>query len=157
MKHLAQFDFVRPRWPREDPRIAEFYESTAYVNGLAEAHPGFIWRQKDEDTVLAERLWGAGVLYTLSVWKDVESLKHFLYKTPHLGYLKRGREWFFPIDQPRVVLWWIDANHRPTLSEASARLRLLTAHGPSHEAFDLRQAFDAFDLKQSFASQILPL
>jgi hypothetical protein len=142
MHCLAQFDFVRPRWRPEDPRIAEFYQSTAYVNGLAEAHPGFIWREKKEDAAAAEKLWGEGVLYTLSVWRDVESLRHFLYRTPHIKYLKRGPEWFLPIVEPRTVLWWIDVDHRPTLDEASARLGHLRAHGPSHKAFDLTHSFD---------------
>jgi Domain of unknown function (DUF3291) len=141
MNHLAQFDIVSPRGPRSDPRMADFYDATDYVNGLAESHPGFIWREREEDSEQAQKLWGAGILYTLSVWKDVESLKHFMYKTPHLKFLHRGPEWFLPIDQPRVVLWHIGADRLPTLAEASAKLRHLRAHGSTAEAFDLRTSF----------------
>lgn len=141
MQYLAQFDIVVPKWPRGDARIAEFYESTAYVNRLAETHPGFVWRESEEDICLAEKFWGGGVLYTLSVWKDIESLKHFMYNTPHVSFMKRGAEWFRPISQPRVVLWWIAAGHCPSLDEASAKLRHLRMFGPSFEAFDLKHPF----------------
>jgi len=115
-----------------------FYASTSYVNDLAEQHPGFIWRETEEDQQLLVELWGEGFLYTLSLWKDVESLKDFLYNTSHKSFMRRGREWFEPILRPRVVLWWVEQSHVPNLREAHTRLTRLYEVGPSHDAFDLR-------------------
>jgi len=65
MAILAQFDLVKPRFSKDDPRMEGFYSSTQYVNGLAEHHPGFIWRESNEDQKRLEELWGEGYLYTL--------------------------------------------------------------------------------------------
>ncbi|MDP5164233.1 MULTISPECIES: DUF3291 domain-containing protein [Pseudomonas] len=115
-----------------------FTESVNYVNSLAESQPGFIWREKYEDKKLVQELWGEGFAYTLSLWQDTESLKSFLYRTPHAEFIRRGKEWFLPIKHPRVVLWWVPEGHIPTLSEAHERLELLYEHGASDLAFDLR-------------------
>lgn len=140
MAILAQFDLVKPKYPKADPRMEGFYSSTAYVNGLAESHSGFIWREVNEDQKLLDELWGDGYLYTLSLWKSPAALKDFLYKTPHNEFRLRGAEWFLPITKPRVVMWWVDDNHIPTLHEAHDRLQLLHEIGPSREAFDLKSS-----------------
>ncbi|QXH51088.1 DUF3291 domain-containing protein [Pseudomonas fakonensis] len=139
-RRLAQFDLVKPKFPKEDSRMEEFYASTGYVNGLAEQHPGFIWRETEENQQLLDQLWGEGYLYTLSLWKDVESLKAFLYETPHKTFMQRGREWFDSVSRPRVVLWWVEDGHIPSLREAHSRLTHLYEVGPSYEAFDLHSS-----------------
>ena len=120
--------------------MKDFYSSTAYVTDLAEQHPGFRWRDTAEEQLLLDDLWGKGYLYTLSLWRDVESLKDFLYNTPHKKFIQRGGEWFDPISWPRVVLWWVESSHVPTLREAHDRLTKLYEIGPSHDAFDLRSS-----------------
>jgi hypothetical protein len=140
MAILAQFDLVKPRFPKTDPRMEGFYSSTKYVNDLAERHSGFIWRELNEDQLLLSDLWGDGYLYTLSLWKSPEALKDFLYKTPHNEFRKRGGEWFMPISTPRVVMWWVDDDHIPTLREAHERMQLLYEVGPSSQAFDLKSS-----------------
>ncbi|QAX87612.1 hypothetical protein C2E19_28880 [Pseudomonas sp. DTU12.3] len=140
MAVLAQFDLVKPRYPKTDPRMSSFYESTRYVNNLAEQHPGFIWRELNEDQALLDELWGQGYLYTLSVWRSPESLKDFLYKTPHNEFRKRGAEWFLPVSKPRVVMWWIEEGHIPTLKEAHEKMQILYEVGPSYQAFDLKNS-----------------
>jgi len=139
-RRLAQFDLVKPKFPKSDIRMEEFYSSTRYVNGLAEQHPGFIWREIEEDQPLLDQLWGEGYLYTLSLWRDVASLKDFLYKTPHRAFMRRGGEWFNPISCPRGVLWWVEEGDFPTLREAHTRLTRLYECGPSHDAFDLHSS-----------------
>ena len=139
-RRLAQFDLVKLKFPKGDIRMEEFFASTVYVNGLAEQHPGFIWRETEEDQSLRDQLWGEGYLYTLSLWRDVESLKDFLYNTPHKTFMRRGREWFSSASRPRVVLWWVEQSHIPTLREAHTRLTRLYEVGPSYDAFDLRSS-----------------
>lgn len=140
MAILAQFDLVKPKYPKSDPRMDGFYSSTAYVNGLADAHPGFIWREVQDNQQLLDELWGEGYLYTLSLWKSPAALKDFLYKTPHNHFRVRGAEWFLPISKPRVVMWWVNEDHTPTLHEAHERLQLLWEIGASREAFDLKSS-----------------
>ncbi|NNA70561.1 DUF3291 domain-containing protein [Pseudomonas gessardii] len=140
MAILAQFDLVKPRFSKDDPRMEGFYSSTQYVNGLAERHPGFIWRESNEDQKRLEELWGEGYLCTLSLWKDPDALKDFLYRTPHDEFRRRGSEWFLPLRWPRVVMWWVDNNHVPTLEEAHEKMTLLYEIGPSLQAFDLKSS-----------------
>lgn len=136
--YLAQFDIVKPKFPKCDERMNPFYESTRYVNDLAEKQPGFIWRETEENPELLEELWGSGYLYTLSIWRDVESLKNFLYRTPHKEFLKRGKEWFDVINKTKMVMWWIPEHTLPTLRDAHDRMTLLYEIGPSYQAFDLK-------------------
>lgn len=140
MAVLAQFDLVQPRYRKDNPLMTGFYESVRYVNNLAEQHPGFIWRELNENQALLDELWGEGYLYTLSLWKSPEALKDFLYKTPHNEFRKRGGEWFIPITKPRVVMWWVEEGHIPTLSEAHQKMQILYELGPSHQAFDLKSS-----------------
>ena len=46
--HLAQFNIARIRYPLDDPRMAEFVDNVARVNGLADKISGFVWRLQDE-------------------------------------------------------------------------------------------------------------
>ena len=143
MRVLAQFDVVIPKYAADDHRMSGFYSATAKVNKLAEEQPGFIWRHTEDDVAEGARLFGEGVLYTLSMWRSVEELRLYLYGTPHFEYFKRGREWFERPMAPHVVLWWIEDVYRPTLADAHYRLDLLRANGASDAAFDLayRQAW----------------
>ncbi len=84
--------------------------------------------------------YGARAISTLSVWTSPESLKDFLYKTPHNEFRKRGAEWFLPISKPRVVMWWVEEGHIPTLKEAHEKMQILYEVGPSYQAFDLKNS-----------------
>ena len=143
MPVLAQFDFVKAKYPFDDERMKPFFDATAYVNGIAEAHEGFIWRQREDDWPVIRDYWGPDALVTLSVWRDVESLRAFLYRSAHREFLCRGSEWFTKAGCAQVVLWWIADDHRPDLTEAKARLDLLHRLGPTPAAFDLRRSFGA--------------
>src|SRR4051794_16935890 len=46
--HLAQLNVGRLRYDVGDPRMAEFVDNLALVNGLAERSPGFVWRYQDD-------------------------------------------------------------------------------------------------------------
>ncbi|MGB9044128.1 MAG: DUF3291 domain-containing protein, partial [Pseudolabrys sp.] len=45
--HLAQLNIGRIRYEVDDPRMADFTNNLALVNGLAERTPGFVWRYID--------------------------------------------------------------------------------------------------------------
>ena len=77
----------------------------------------------------------------LSVWTDLDALKHFMYKSGHASYLRRRSEWFQRPDRPINVLWWIPAGEIPTLDDAVKRLDYLTDHGPSEYGWPLTKPF----------------
>ena len=144
--HLAQLNFAMLREPLESPSMADFVANLERINALAEASPGYLWRLQDEaGDATAIRPFGAEVLVNLSLWRDVQSLSDYVYKSAHSEMLKRRREWFDKAEQAHMVLWWVPADHRPGVEEAAERLAHLRAHGSSAHAFGFRQAFAAPD------------
>jgi len=144
--HLAQLNFAMLREPLESPGMADFVANLERINALAEASPGYLWRLQDEaGDATAIRPFGAEVLVNLSLWRDVQSLSDYVYKSAHSEMLKRRREWFDKAEQAHMVLWWVPADHRPGVEEAAERLAHLRAHGSSAHAFGFRQAFAAPD------------
>ncbi len=85
------------------------------------------------------------VLVTLSVWRDLVALRDYVYESGHLDVLRRRREWFEPLGEASIVLWWVPAGHRPTVQEGLARLERLRRSGPGPEAFDFRYPYPAAD------------
>jgi hypothetical protein len=140
--HLAHLNIAHMRAPHDAPLMAEFSAQLDSVNALADASPGFVWRLKDEDpNDPAALALGKDMLINLSVWLDAESLTNFVYRSAHAGVMRRRREWFVPLDEAFVVLWWIEAGTIPTVAEAASRLRHLRAQGPSPQAFGLRPGY----------------
>lgn len=81
------------------------------------------------------------MLVNLSVWQDALALHRFVYQSGHVEIMRRRREWFARMAEAYTVLWWIPAQHRPTLTEAAERLALLRRCGPTPEAFSFRAVF----------------
>ena len=77
----------------------------------------------------------------MSVWEDLDSLKHFMYKSGHASYLRRRTEWFQKSDRPITVLWWIPAGHIPELEDAVKRLDHLVDNGPSEQGWPLTRPY----------------
>jgi hypothetical protein len=141
--HLAELNLARLAAPLTDPRLAEFVAALTKINALADAAPGFIWRLVDGDGADATSLrpYGDDVIVNLSVWESIETLRAYAFKSPHLDYLRRRREWFVPFGGINAVNWWIPAGHRPSVEEATKRLDLLRTAGSTPEAFSLRQPY----------------
>ncbi|HEY5757137.1 MAG TPA: DUF3291 domain-containing protein [Steroidobacter sp.] len=139
---LAQLNIAIMKEPLESPTMADFVANLDRINALAEGSPGFVWRlQTDEGDATALRPLGDDTLVNLSVWKDVESLNRYVYKTAHVEIMRRRREWFDRMREAHFVLWWVPQGHRPTVLEAANKLALLRAHGPTADAFSFRDAF----------------
>ncbi len=144
--HLAELNIARLRQPLDHPDTAEFVRALGPVNELAESTPGFVWRLVDDDGQSSSyvRLPGEDdplLIVNYSIWEDVESLEHFMYRSGHHTYLRRRREWFEKATEPMVVMWWIPAGTIPTLAEAYDRLKLLRANGPTADAWTLSSKF----------------
>ncbi|WP_241479673.1 DUF3291 domain-containing protein [Nocardiopsis lucentensis] len=142
---LAQLNIAVMRAPLDDPSMRDFADGLDRINGIAESSPGYVWRLLDDGGKDATGLrdFGDDVLMNLSVWKDVDALWDFTYRSDHLDFLRRRREWFERMREAFVVLWWIPTGTLPTVGEAKRRLDLLRTNGPSPEAFDLRTPFPA--------------
>jgi hypothetical protein len=145
---LAQLNIASMLQPLESPGMADFVANLERINALAEASPGFVWRLQDEaGDATAIRPFGEEVLVNLSLWRDVEALRDYVYKSAHAEILKRRAEWFARMGEAHMVLWWVPAGHLPSVEEAAERLRLLREQGPSVQAFSFRQTFPATDMQ----------
>ncbi len=140
--HLAQLNVARLLHPLDHPALASFVDNLAPVNASADAANGFVWRlQEESGDATGLRPFGDDMIVNLSVWDDLESLRGYVFGNAHSAILRRRREYFVPMDQPHVVVWWVPFGHRPELDEARERLDHLEEHGPTPYAFTLRTAF----------------
>lgn len=143
---LAQLNIANMKAPLESPSMADFVANLQRINALAQASPGYIWRLQDEaGDATALRPFGDEVLVNLSVWRDIQALSDYVYKSAHTEMLKRGQEWFSKVNAAHMVLWWVPTGHRPSVEEAAERLTLLREQGASAQGFSFRQAFPAPD------------
>jgi len=149
---LAQLNIARLKAPLDSPELKDFVDNLDRINALAETSPGFVWRLKGEGNDATElRPMGEDVIVNMSVWRDVESLKNYVYRTPHVEILKRKREWFTRMAEAHMALWWVPQGHQPTLAEAAIKLAVLREKGPSPAAFTFGVAFAAPDAPEANA------
>ena len=141
-RHLAQLNIGRIRYEIDDPRMADFTNNLALVNGLAERTPGFVWRYIDEsgNSTSTRPYADPRIAINLSVWESIEALERFVYQTLHKRFYSRRAEWFEHFEAPYFVMWWVCADHRPSVDEAMARLEHLKQYGPGDYAFDWETA-----------------
>jgi Domain of unknown function (DUF3291) len=96
----------------------------------------------------------------LSVWESVEQLADFVYRSDHVAFMRRRREWFERFGTSYMALWWIPAGAIPTVPEAMARIERLNAHGPTPAAFTFKHRFaaphDAGPVVRSATTRISP-
>jgi len=144
---LAQLNIADAKFETDKPEMVGFTGRIDAINALADRADGFIWRMVDdgpEDGALTLRMEGHGpmTLVNMSVWKDIKSLFHFVYKTAHTKVMQGKRDWFTPIPREHMVLWWVEDGHIPDLDEAKAKLELIRANGSAPEAFSFALPFD---------------
>ena len=143
--HLAQFNVARSRYALDAIELGDFMDVLDPVNAAADEAPGFVWRlQDDAGDATSIRLGGdPHVIINLSVWTDLASLRAYVLGSDHRAVLRRRREWFAPMDEAHLVLWWVSHGHNPDVDEASARSATLRSRGPSREAFTMARSFPA--------------
>ena len=140
---LAELNIARTAAPLDHPSMADFVANLDRVNALGEASPGFVWRLQDETGAATSirAFDDPRVIVNLTVWRSVEMLRDYAYRSAHVEIFRRRREWFVPLDGPGLVLWWVPSGHRPTVAEAKTRLERLSADGPTAAAFTLKVTF----------------
>ena len=141
--HIAQMNVGSTLYDLDDPRMAYFMENLDRVNALAEATPGFVWRLTGEGNNATDIKPTANprFIINMSVWRSIEALFDYVYRSDHRAVMVRRREWFAKPEGPYHVLWWVEDGHIPTIEEGLARLSHLAAHGPTPHAFTFREHF----------------
>jgi hypothetical protein len=139
--HLAQLNVGRIVAPTDSPVLADFMAQLDEINALAERSPGFVWPLQGDNGNATEILTTPDpyFLINMSVWRSIETLFDFVYRSAHTHIMARRREWFEKPVEAYQVLWWVPAGHRPSTVEALERFAHLRAHGPSAHAFTFRR------------------
>jgi hypothetical protein len=140
---LAQLNIGIIKAPMDSPLMAGFASNLDRINALAEATDGFVWRLQTEegDATAIRPFENANMLVNMSVWRDLDSLSQYVYKSAHVEPMRKRREWFVRMNEAFLVLWWVPKGHRPSVTEAIERLELLRAQGPTADAFTFRQSY----------------
>lgn len=142
---LAEVNIGRTAAPLDSARLKDFVDNLDAVNADADAADGFVWRLVgDTGNATDVRVLGdESLLINMSVWRDANALTAYMYQGGHREMLARRREFFEPLREVMVALWWVPAGHRPSVAEAEERLLHLRAHGATPYAFTLRTSFPA--------------
>jgi len=143
--HVAQLNVARAVAPLDDPRLADFVGWLDTINGLAERSPGFVWRLQGSggNATDIRVLDDPRVIVNLTLWRSIDELAAFTYRSGHRHVFARRFDWFERWAGPSVALWWQPADTIPDLADAMRRLRLLAECGPTAEAFTFKQRFES--------------
>jgi hypothetical protein len=141
--HIAPMNVGTILYETADPRMADFMNNLDRINALAETTPGFVWRLTGEGNNATDIRPAADPMFlvNMSVWKNVEALFDYVYRSDHRAFMVRRREWFAKPEGPYLVLWWVEEGHVPGVEEGLARLRYLAEHGPTPYAFTFKTVF----------------
>lgn len=145
MHELVQINVVQFAEPITSPRLESFVAQVDHINALAEASPGFVWRYQElsDGSVEVLSFPDGSRLGALSVWRDIRSLKNFVYGPGHLAVMRRRGEWMLPLATKPMALWWVPAGERPSLAEGWERLQHLRKHGPTPTGFNFAFLFNS--------------
>jgi len=145
---LAQCNVGRVIQPLEHPDMAEFVAALGPINEIAENTPGFVWRLEDDDGASTSYVEIPGnadplLIINYSIWEDIESLRHFMFKSGHMAYLRRRSEWFEKLDRPTSVAWWVPSGTTPDVGVAFQKVVDLQENGPTESAFTVSRPWPA--------------
>lgn len=163
--HLALPVYIELKAPPGDPVVQGFADRLQPLFELSSAHDGLIaqssdytkrqlhlplmerdmgpWAPLDEPSFYeGPRGVGNYSAKQMSVWRDLESLRDYTYRTDHVEAIQKRREWVRDIDAPSHVLWWIEAGTIPSQAEGCRRIEYLHEHGSSAWAFMANKPFD---------------
>ena len=135
--HLAQINIAQARDAMESAVMKGFVDRLDEINELADVSAGFVWRLQTEegDATAIQAFDDPAMIVNMSVWEDLVSLKHYVYKSAHVELIRDRDAWFHKIKNVHQVLWWIPKGHVPTVQEGKEKLAILEQLGPSQEAF----------------------
>lgn len=145
---LAQANVAYALAPHDDPRMAAYMARLDEMNELADRSPGFVWRYlTDSRDPLQREFDDPRVLFNLSVWRGIDDLHAYTYRTAHAEVYAARRRWFAGpeavVGGHALALWWAPEGVLPTVAEAKRRLTLIVERGPTEAAFSFKQRFAA--------------
>jgi hypothetical protein len=134
---LAQINIGRLLAPIDDPKIAEFVGQLDAINALADKAPGFVWRLQSDSGNATDIAYNDDpfVIVNMSVWRSLEALRRYAYKSDHARVLRDRAKWFEKMDKPNYCLWWIPAGHIPAVAEGRERLAHYQKNGATPYSF----------------------
>jgi len=135
--HIAQVNVAQAKADMASDLMQGFVSRLDEINTLADGADGFIWRLKeDSGSATAIRVFDDPLLLiNMSVWANLDALKHYVYKSLHVDLIKDRDAWFNKLGQSHQALWWIPVGHIPNVEEAQKKLEYIRKFGPSAEAF----------------------
>lgn len=145
---LAQINIAEPVDSLDSEQLQGFVSRLEEINGLAEASDGFIWRLKEEGgdaTSIASPAY-PGLIINMSMWRDIASLRAYVFETAHLEVLKMKSQWFVRRDDTTAAMWWWPSDvslSPPTVDDAVARLHQLERAGSTPFAFNFAEPWPA--------------
>jgi len=148
--HIAEINVARMKGITiNDSIMKEFVDNLDRVNKLAESSEGFVWRLKDEsnNATNLNPYNDEQVIINISMWKTIESLEKYVFKTFHTDFLKRRKEWFQNYGKAATALWWMPIGQYPSIQESIDKLDFYQKNGPTEHAFDFRKRFAPPDFK----------
>ena len=153
--HLAQVNIAKMLGPIDTPVMADFVANLDRINALADNSPGFVWRLKDEDNnATSFKVYDdALIIINLSVWKTIDDLVAYVYRSDHAAIFRRREEWFEKMTRPHTTLWYVPRDVVPSAKEAVERLDHLQAHGETPYAFSFKRKFTAVEALDFQASR----
>lgn len=144
--HLAQVNIAKRLAPMDDPIMQDFINNVEHINAIADKAEGFIWRMQDEDKELAVEIFqDDALLINISVWKNLESLFDYTYKSGHIEVFKRKKEWFSKMKMVHMAFWYVPEGYEPTFQDAKNRLDYLNKYGDTPYAFTFKSKFSPKD------------
>jgi hypothetical protein len=141
--HIAQVNIAQAKADMASDLMQGFVSRLDEINTLADCADGFIWRLKeDSGSATAIRVFDDPLLLiNMSVWANLDALKHYVYKSLHVELIKDRDAWFNKLGQSHQALWWIPVGHIPNVEEAQKKLEYIRKHGPSAEAFTFAKPY----------------
>ena len=140
---IAQLNIAKAQATMDSDTMKGFVDRLEEINALADQSPGFVWRlQTDEgDAITIQAFDDPMLIVNMSVWENIESLKHFVYKSIHIELVRDREAWFSKMLQAHQVLWWIPAGHIPSVEEGKEKLQHIEENGPTEHAFTFAKSF----------------
>jgi hypothetical protein len=141
--HLAQINIAYAKEDNDSAVMAGFIKRLDEINALADKAPGFVWRLQGEEgnAVSLQVFEDPLLLVNMSVWEDMESLKHYVYRSSHVELIRDRDAWFNKMRKMHQALWWVPAGQIPSVAEGKEKLALIQQQGVSAAAFTFARPF----------------
>jgi hypothetical protein len=104
--HITQINVAQMLTHIDDPVMEDFVAQLPPINALADRSPGFVWRLQAEsgDATSIKVYDDDMIIVNLTVWKDLEALREYVYKSAHHGVLRDRKRWFEKFEGPYYAL-----------------------------------------------------